>query len=413
LAALESVGLGHLAHHDAHALSLGTRRLIEVARALCGDPRLLLLDEPASGLSEQETRRLGTVIREAAGRGTTVVLIEHNFRFVTEIADVAHVLHFGELIATGPAATIGANDRVIESYLGSSVANRTATRQGAVEVRVSGAGRGLDTPESHGRDRPRAEARPLLQLCDAVTGYGDLRVLRGLSLELREGCVEVVLGRNGVGKTTTLAAISGQLPLWDGTLLFDGVDVTRRASFQRAAGGIAFVQQGKRIFRRRTVVENLLLGTYSLRISRREREGICDELLERFPALRAKAHESAGRLSGGQQQMLAIAQALASRPRVLLLDEPSAGLAPVVLAEVFDQVKALRDQGMAVALVEQLAEDALAVADHVTVLNNGVVVTSGPPTAFHDLRELQEVYLGGGAAVEPVLPGRQNPIVAR
>jgi branched-chain amino acid transport system permease protein len=375
---LRLVGLEDLAEEEAQELSLGTRRLVEVARGLCAEPRLLLLDEPASGLSEEEVERLGTVIRAAAGAGTTVILIEHNFRFVTSVADVAHVLHLGELIASGPARTIGDNPRVIESYLGAttSAPAQPAEANGAAPV----------------------ERKVVLELRDAETGYGDMTVLRGVSLTLREGAVELLLGRNGVGKTTTLSAISGQLALWQGKLEVEGADITKMKPFRRADTGIALVQEGKRIFRNRTVRENLMLGTYRQRLSSTERRAICDEIMDRFPILRERADQPAGGLSGGQQQMLAIGQALAARPRILLLDEPSAGLAPSIISEVFEQVRRLRQEGMTILLVEQLAEQALAVADHVTVIDAGVIVKQGPPEAFRDMRELQEAYFGASTA---------------
>jgi branched-chain amino acid transport system permease protein len=380
-ALLQLVGLADIADEEAQELSLGTRRLVEVARALCAEPRLLLLDEPASGLSEEEVDRLGAVIRAAADAGATVILIEHNFRFVTRIADIAHVLHLGELIASGPAATIGDNPAVIESYLG-------ATTEGVKPVGAVAATNGA----------AKVERPVVLELRDAVAGYGDLTVLHGISLILREGAVEVILGRNGVGKTTTLAAISGQIPLWEGQLELEGQRVTKQASFRRASKGVALVQEGKRIFRHRTVRENLMLGTYTQRLSRAERNAICEEVMGRFPILNERADQLAGGLSGGQQQMLAIGQALASRPRVLLLDEPSAGLAPTIIAEVFAQVRQLRSEGMTILLVEQLAEQALAVADHVTVIDSGQIVKSGPPELFHDRRELQEAYFGASVA---------------
>jgi ABC-type branched-subunit amino acid transport system ATPase component len=382
-ALLELVGLADIADEEAQELSLGTRRLVEVARALCAEPRLLLLDEPASGLSEEEVERLGAVIRAAADSGATVILIEHNFRFVTSVADVAHVLHLGQLIASGPAATIGDNPAVIESYLG-------ATTEG---VKTVGAVAASDA------DGPALAERPVvLELRDAVAGYGDLTVLQGLSLTLREGAVEVLLGRNGVGKTTTLAAISGQISLWEGKLELEGKEITKQTAFKRAGRGVALVQEGKRIFRQRTVRENLMLGTYTRRLSRSERHAICEEVMERFPILKERADQPAGGLSGGQQQMLAIGQALAARPRILLLDEPSAGLAPTIITEVFEQIRKLRSEGMTILLVEQLAEQALAVADHVTVIDSGQIVKSGPPELFHDRRELQEAYFGASAA---------------
>jgi branched-chain amino acid transport system ATP-binding protein len=208
----------------------------------------------------------------------------------------------------------------------------------------------------------------------------------------------VILGRNGVGKTTTLAAISGQISLWEGQLLLEGKEITKQTAFKRAGRGVALVQEGKRIFRQRTVRENLMLGTYTQRLSRSERHAICEEVMERFPILKERADQPAGGLSGGQQQMLAIGQALAARPRILLLDEPSAGLAPTIIAEVFEQIQKLRSEGMTILLVEQLAEQALAVADHVTVIDTGQIVKSGPPELFHDRRELQEAYFGASAA---------------
>jgi branched-chain amino acid transport system ATP-binding protein len=158
------------------------------------------------------------------------------------------------------------------------------------------------------------------------------------------------------------------------------------------------VQEGKRIFRQRTIAENVALGTFSQALSRRERRNLCESILDGFPMLAERADEPAGALSGGQQQMLAIAQALASRPRLLLLDEPSAGLAPAIVRELFQRIKQLCDDGMTILLVEQLAQQALLIADHVTVLDNGRVVASGPPEQFHDQRGLQAAYFGDSVA---------------
>ena len=246
------------------------------------------------------------------------------------------------------------------------------------------------------REMPSAS---VVEVAGVVAGYGDLRVLQGVDLTLSAGTVEVVLGRNGVGKTTLMSAISGLVPFWTGRLTLDGKDITKEPTYRRATAGIALVQEGKRIFHRRTVLENISLGCFSKRMKRAERRAHMDQLLERFPILQERQGQLAGSLSGGQQQMLAIAQALASSPRVLLLDEPSAGLAPAIVDEVFDHVRALADEGLTILLVEQLAERALGLADHVTVMDRGRVVASGPPSDFTDLQSLQEAYLGSRRAV--------------
>ena len=383
LALLELVGLGDVADREAVGLPLGMRRLLEVARALCSKPRLLLLDEPASGLSDDEVERLCDLIAAAAQAGATVMLIEHNFGFVTMVSHTAHVLHLGRLIASGSAATISQDPMVIQSYLGESpTAERELSAQRAAVV--------PSTVVTHERkDQP-----PVLDVENVESGYGDLRVLRGVSLSLRASHIEVVLGRNGVGKTTLLSAISGQIPLWEGAVRLNGEDIGPRPAYRRAALGIALVQEGKRIFHNRTVWENVVLGTHSLRLSRGARRELCISILEQFPMLRDRSRERASRLSGGQQQMLAIAMALAAQPRVLLLDEPSAGLAPAIVSVVFERLRKLADEGLAIVLVEQLAEKALRIADHVTVLETGRVAASGPPSDFHDLDELHEAYFG-------------------
>jgi ABC-type branched-subunit amino acid transport system ATPase component len=392
LTALGVVGLAHLADREAGELSLGTRRLVEVARSLCAHPGLILLDEPASGLSEDEINRLGKVIQAASAAGATVILVEHNFSFVTRICDVVNVLHQGCLIASGSAATVAADPAVIVSYLGEKHASPAG--QAASDEGHSRTGQRLITTES-GEVGAGADAPELvLQLQDAVSGYRDLKVLRGVSLDLRRGQVEVVLGRNGVGKTTLMGSIAGLIPLWEGRLLLDGYDVTSQAPANRAARGIALVQEGKRIFHRRTVLENVVLGSHSLKLQRSERRQFCESILDQFPVLKPRAHELAGRLSGGQQQMLAIAQALASRPKVLLLDEPSAGLAPSIVDDIFSQIRSLSDAGMTVLLVEQVAEQALRIGDHVSIINDGQVVASGAPDDFSHREELYAAYFG-------------------
>jgi branched-chain amino acid transport system permease protein len=375
IALLELVGLRHTAHTEAASLPLGTRRLVEVVRALCAEPAVVLLDEPASGLNEEEVDRLADLVTAVKDSGATVVCIEHNFRFISRISQNVHVLHLGQLIASGTAESVASDKQVIESYLGQSSEN-SADHDVMRAARAS------------------RDGEPLLVVDSLESGYGDLRVLRGVTMQVAPGSVEVVLGRNGVGKTTLLSNLAGLLPSWNGSTTLAGSPVRRSAPYKRAASGIVLVQEGKRIFRQRSVWQNVMLGTYSLKISGSEREALCKEVLANFPMLTGRLRERAGGLSGGQQQMLAIAQALAARPKVLLLDEPSAGLAPAIVDDLFARLRSLADDGLSIVLVEQLADKAIAIADHVTVLDAGLVVAEGDPEEFTDSSKLEAAYFG-------------------
>jgi branched-chain amino acid transport system ATP-binding protein len=235
---------------------------------------------------------------------------------------------------------------------------------------------------------------------DLTCGYGDITVVRELSFEARAGEVLALLGRNGAGKTTTLKAVSGLVRSTSGRITVGGRDITSVAPYRRIAHGLAFVQEGKRIFRERTVEENLVLGLFAVRGRRRLLPDRLDEAYARFPILGEKRDLPAGSLSGGQQQMLSIAQALTRRPSILLLDEPSAGLAPAIVGEVYEVIAALRDDGMTVVLVEQAVGWAASVADRIAVLETGRKVYEGVPVGPEAEAAMSRIELGGEARLD-------------
>jgi branched-chain amino acid transport system ATP-binding protein len=240
-----------------------------------------------------------------------------------------------------------------------------------------------------------------LEVSGIAGGFGDIQVLREVSVAASAGSLTVVLGRNGAGKSSLLNAIAGLLPtVTAGSITLDGKDLRHLPPYDRVAAGLAFVQEGKRVFHRRSVEDNLVIGGHTLphpRLGLRRGPHMRDALAQayqRFPMLAERRHVPAGKLSGGQQQMLAIAQALMPGPRALLLDEPSAGLAPSIVVEVFALIAELRKEGLAILLVEQVVEQALAVADEVVVLEGGRVVASGDVHAFDDAAVVRDLYLG-------------------
>jgi branched-chain amino acid transport system ATP-binding protein len=240
---------------------------------------------------------------------------------------------------------------------------------------------------------------------DSLTaGYGDLMAVRSVSLSVARGELLTVLGRNGAGKTSTLLAIAGMLKAHGGRVILFGEDVTGSAVQARIKSGLACVQEGRRIFRRRTVEENLLIATVPMRLSRRDRGDQLEVMYGRFPILAEKRTETADRLSGGQQQLLAIAQALMSSPKVLLLDEPSAGLAPAVLDSVMQTIRDLKSEGLAVVLVEQLVTRAVHEADFVAILDGGRIVHYGKADDTDALEVAREVYM----AQKPTAPSARK-----
>jgi branched-chain amino acid transport system ATP-binding protein len=246
----------------------------------------------------------------------------------------------------------------------------------------------------------------MLNVSNLAGGYGDVQVLWGLGVSVARGQLAAVLGRNGAGKTSLLNAIGGLLPsVTQGSVTLDGREISGLPPYDRVRAGLAFVQEGKRIFKRRTVEENLLLGGYSnkrpFHRAIRDLRAPLAVAYDRFPMLAERRRAAAGGLSGGQQQMLAIAQALMPGPCVLLLDEPSAGLAPAMAAEVFALVARLKDDGLAILLVEQTIEQALAICDHVAVLESGRVVAEGPVSDFDDAAIVRDVYLGRQGTAGP------------
>jgi branched-chain amino acid transport system ATP-binding protein len=239
---------------------------------------------------------------------------------------------------------------------------------------------------------PTSGDNPLLKISGLSTGYGKIGVLRGIDLSIAAGEVVALLGPNGAGKTTLLRALSGLLP-WSGGVAFDGRDLAGSGPRETAKAGLVHVVEGHRVFTQQTVFDNLLLAAYDL--PRQERAARIEEALDYFPEIAAKRHERAVALSGGQQQMLAVAQGLVRRPRLLMLDEPSAGLSPVLVDRVFVVVRRLREGGTAVLLVEQLIEKALALADRVYALARGSIVLEAPTSEADLPHRLEQAYFAG------------------
>jgi branched-chain amino acid transport system ATP-binding protein len=237
-------------------------------------------------------------------------------------------------------------------------------------------------------------ATPILDIEDISVYYGNIAAVKGLSLNVMPGEIVTLIGSNGAGKSTTLRTISGLLRPRHGSIRFNGKRIDRTPPDQVVRLGIAQSPEGRRIFPRMTVAENLDLGAFL----RKDKQGIADDqeqMLELFPRLRERIGQKAGTLSGGEQQMLAVARALMARPKLLLLDEPSMGLAPVLVDLIFATITQIRDQGITVLVVEQNALAALKVADRAYVLESGSMHMQGPAAEMADNPEIARAYLGG------------------
>lgn len=234
---------------------------------------------------------------------------------------------------------------------------------------------------------------PLLSLQNVHAGYGPIEVLKGISLEVQQGEIVTIIGANGAGKTSTLMCISGIVKSRQGSITFAGQEIQRLPAHQIVRLGLCQSPEGRKIFPRLTVAENLDMGAFT----RRDTAGIRkdrDHALDLFPILRERQHQPGGTLSGGEQQMLAVARALMGRPQLLLLDEPSLGLAPMIVLKIFEVIKQLNSEGMSILLVEQNARLALKIAHRGYVLETGEITrTDRGETLLHDPK-VQEAYLG-------------------
>ena len=235
---------------------------------------------------------------------------------------------------------------------------------------------------------------PLLKIENLEVRYGAVEALKGVSIQVHAGEVVTIIGGNGAGKSTLMKTISGLEPAVAGRVVFEGQDITRLPGFQRVSRGIAQSPEGRQVFPDQSVRDNLLLGAFHRTASLAELEADLQAQFDTFPRLRERQNQPAGTMSGGEQQMLAIARALMARPKLLLLDEPSLGLAPLIVKEIFTVIRALKARGVTILLVEQMANQALAVADRAYVLETGSITIEGPGPELRRDPRIRAAYLG-------------------
>ncbi len=234
----------------------------------------------------------------------------------------------------------------------------------------------------------------ILEVRDLEVCYGVIRALHGISFEVKEGEIVTLIGANGAGKTTTMQSVVGLIPKHAGTVMFDGCDITKTPCHKIVHLGMTQVPEGRRIFQELTVYENLLMGAYSMKDQSGFKKDL-DAIYARFPRLAERKNQIAGTLSGGEQQMLAIGRALMSHPKLLMLDEPSMGLSPLLVDQVFEIIKDINKDGTTVLLVEQNAGKSLAISDRAYVLENGKIVLSGTGEELASSEMVRKAYLGG------------------
>jgi branched-chain amino acid transport system ATP-binding protein len=353
----------------AGALPHVDRRFVEIARALALRPSVLALDEPAAGLNTEDSAAIGKLLRKLADTGITVLLVEHDMELVMGVSSHVVVLDAGAKIAEGTPAQVAAEPAVLAAYLGvGEQRNRTRT-----------------TPIT-------APGSALMSVRAVSAGYGATTIVRGASLDISKGELVAVLGANGAGKTTLMRALSGLIRPIQGEVQFMGERIDQRGGDRIAQTGLILVPEGRQVFPDLSVIDNLRLGAYARRPA--DEAVMIEALLDRFPALRSRKQQRAGLLSGGEQQMLAIARGLMARPAVLMLDEPSLGLAPKLMDNLYDLLASLRDEGTTILLVDQVAALALSVADRAYVLQSGAITHSGTAHEVGSDPALRRAYLG-------------------
>ena len=237
-------------------------------------------------------------------------------------------------------------------------------------------------------------SQPLLQVKDLCVYYGVIQALRGISFEVNRGEIVTLIGANGAGKTTTMQSIMGLVPARSGQVLFDGKDITKTPCHKIVHLGMTQVPEGRRVFSELTVYEHLLMGAYTEKEKKKLKQGL-EEIYTWFPRLKERQNQVAGTLSGGEQQMLAMGRAMMSRPTLLMLDEPSMGLSPLLVDQVFDIIKTFHQNGTTVLLVEQNAGKSLAISDRAYVLETGSIVLSGTGEELLRSDDVKKAYLGG------------------
>ena len=234
----------------------------------------------------------------------------------------------------------------------------------------------------------------MLKVQDLKVKYGMIEAIKGISFEVRDGEIVTMIGANGAGKTTTMHAISGLVKAAEGSIMLDDTELTKTAPNKIVKMGLAQVPEGRRVFAQQTVEENLILGAYM----RKDRDGIAkdmEEVYQLFPRLKERRVQLAGTLSGGEQQMLAMGRALMAKPSILLLDEPSMGLSPLLVSEIFNIIREINDKGTTILLVEQNAKRALSIADRAYVLETGKITLEGTGEELASDERVQKAYLGG------------------
>ena len=235
----------------------------------------------------------------------------------------------------------------------------------------------------------------LLEVNDLEVCYGVIRALHGISFEVNEGEIVTLIGANGAGKTTTMQSVVGLIPKKSGSVILDGQDITKTPCHKIVQLGMTQVPEGRRIFQELTVYENLLMGAYSMKKGQADFKADLEMVYARFPRLAERRNQIAGTLSGGEQQMLAIGRALMSHPKLLMLDEPSMGLSPLLVDEVFKIIKDINKDGTTILLVEQNAGKSLAISDRAYVLENGKIVLTGTGSELTSSEMVKKAYLGG------------------
>ena len=421
---LELLEIDHVADQEAGGVSGGQEKLLELGRILMLEPACVMLDEPTAGVNPSLRNRLLDHLETLNDRGTTFVIIEHDMRVIADVCDRVTVFNQGQVLVEGDFESVTSDERVRDAYLGgaadhdasletlieeeetgSAAVDDAATDPtpaaagGAVATGSAGASSGVaatgataSTASARSEVGAASDGESWLVGENLVSGYGNHRVVDGVSVESRDG-VTCVFGPNGSGKSTLLKTLAGVVPAWEGTVRHRGTDLTGNRPAENVHRGVTMLPQDGGIFGNLTVRENLLLGGYTVDDGA-VREERFDEVLSAFPELEDKLDEKGQSLSGGQQMMLSYGRAMMTGAEVYLLDEPSSGLAPSLIDQVFEMTRRLVESGAQVVLIEQNVREALRIADYVYILAQGQLQFEGTPDDLTGENDLVELYLG-------------------